>query len=80
MLKLRLEELYNPVTNPPQFQSTNANRGNDTSSVSASDSITLSEDVESREILRLDVYERCKLAVGEKIKSERKKLNNDMAN
>lgn len=80
VLKLRLEELYNPVTNPPQFQSTNANRGNDTSSVSASDSITLSEDVESREILRLDVYERCKLAVGEKIKSERKKLNNDMAN
>lgn len=75
ILKLRLEELYNPITSPPQLQ-----YGDKTSSNgSGSGSVTLSEDVEGKEILRLDVYERCKVAVNEKVKSERKKLDRFLA-
>ena len=69
--KLRLEELYNPVANPPQIQP--GEKMLNGGSTGSSGSITLSEDVEGKEILRLDVYERCKRAVDDKIKSERKR-------
>ncbi|KAI5955883.1 hypothetical protein KGF54_001385 [Candida jiufengensis] len=70
--KLKLEELYNPVVAPPTSNNSLAKYKNDDDNKSGSG--TLSEEVEGKEILRLDVYEKCKNAINEKINNERRKI------
>ncbi|KAI5969414.1 hypothetical protein CANMA_001481 [Candida margitis] len=93
--QLKLDELYNPVANPPLLQPDDKKSGPKTNNGvgtgagvgsrsgsepgASSGSVTLLEDTEGREILRLDVYERCKVAINDRIKSERKKLAKSQA-
>ncbi|CAK9438264.1 uncharacterized protein LODBEIA_P25010 [Lodderomyces beijingensis] len=74
--KLQLEELYNPLTSPPRpaspIRKVASKSESSDSENNKSGSLTLSEG--GKEILRLDVYEKCKIAVQDKIGAESKKI------
>ncbi|KAI5966164.1 uncharacterized protein KGF55_000473 [Candida pseudojiufengensis] len=85
--KLKMEELYNPVVSPPVVSPSKTNseitnnqkHNNHNNEENKSGSGTLSEEVEGKEILRLDVYEKCKNAINDKLYNEKQKIRANLA-
>ncbi|ODV80671.1 uncharacterized protein CANTADRAFT_20243 [Suhomyces tanzawaensis NRRL Y-17324] len=70
--KMRLDELYNPVASPPVLQEPFSDYKSESSHTSETSS-THNDNLGHTEI-RVDIYEKCKLAVADKLKREKLKL------